>query len=525
MIRKQDLGQLDFIAEGGVGKVYRVPGFRLPGHAELAYKELKPTDKQFTPEKRQQALEAMLRSVAFRNGLSQADRDDLDEYTTWPIDMVDDQGGPCGCVMPLIPSSFFLTTHPPNGPQEELVFDLSWLSAKESQAQNRGIDRSGIRELPVRIALLAHLVYAVGRLHKHGAVYGDLSLKNAALAVDPPRVKLLDCDAVAALNDPDRVQLHSNFFSPPELDNDPARLQDDRTDVYKLGLCIIRGLQQGAGITQTKDPARLSGMLDASAVALIARAVGPDPTQRPSAKDLFYCLKQNLDAKMRPPELRSVSLGRRVLPRGTDVEVVWEATGGDEVRIQGPNGLDVRLPDTGASVARYCITPAASGEITVEVSNNHGSTRAVAGEVMLFELPALQLDMRGRLPRPDIGALPDVELPARSRTLPSAPAVSTGAHPPPRIAPPPLAPVTEVLSAVRTAAAPLEGLAAVHEPVVDVAAAARRALDTSLFGASLGPVAADSAGSARAVLDLACTQLRERVEKAMHDLDDRKAPL
>ena len=47
--------------------------------------------------------------------------------------------------------------------------------------------------------LLAQLVYDVARLHKQGWVYGDLSFKNAAFAISPPRMILLDCDGAADL--------------------------------------------------------------------------------------------------------------------------------------------------------------------------------------------------------------------------------------------------------------------------------------------------------------------------------------
>jgi len=318
MIRKQDLGTLHHIAQGA-GNVYRAPDLHLAGLPALAYKELR---LDIPHADRDAARAAMTKSVAFRNSLPADDHNDLDRYTTWPVDLVDDGGTTCGLVMPLIPADFFLHTHPQTGPPKDVVFDLSWLSTPESQAQVQGIDRSGVRDVLVRIALLMQLVYAVGRLHKHGAVYGDVSLKNAALAVGPPRVKLLDCGAAAVRSDPSRVQLHSNFFKPPEIIAGTQKLQDDRTDVYKLGLCIIRGLQQGRGISQAKDPTPLGQFLDAQAVDTVARAVGADRDGRPTAKELFERLERSLLAKAAPPVLHSAALSRTAMLRGQDVEVV-----------------------------------------------------------------------------------------------------------------------------------------------------------------------------------------------------------
>ena len=523
MIPKRDLGRLELIDQGAIGVVYRLSDFRLAGHGPLAYKELKQPDSHLTSQKRHQALEAMIRSVAFRAALGRADRDDLDAYTTWPLEMVEAEGTPCGCLMPLIPPEFFLTTRPSAGIPKELVFQLSWLSAKDSQAQRVGVDRSGLRDPLVRIALLAQLVYAIGRLHKHGVVYGDVSLKNAALALDPPRIRLLDCDAAAALSDVNRVQLHSSFFTPPEFAADKNRLQDQRSDIYKLGLCIIRGLQQGEGMTQAKDPAGLVGRLDAPAVQLIARAVGADPDGRPTAKELFTCLERNLRSKAAPPALHAVQLSRHALPRGTDVEVRWVATGADDHRIQGPNGLDIVLSDTGADPVRTTVTPSASGEITVEVRNSHGSAKAVAGEVQLFDLPPFQLDLQGRLPRPAIAALPHVRLPAAGHAFPPIPTVSTAAHRPAQIALPPLTPITDAASAVRGIASPLERLAGIHAAATEVGATVRSTLDPSLSEVPLGPAAEEVAAAARIVLDDVWWRLRGVIDQELQATPQRRA--
>lgn len=524
MISKRSLGTLTYIAKGGVGSVYRLPGFSLPGHPPLAYKEVHDSSPgPLKPAARQQALDAMAKSVAFRASLSQADRDDLDRYTTWPIDMVEDNGAPCGLVMPLIPPDFFIRTTPLTGAPEDLVFSLSWLCAKTSQAQSAGVDRSGVSDLLVRIALLAQLVYAVGRLHAHGVVYGDLSLKNAALAVNPPRIKLLDCDAAAALADASRVQLHSLTFTPPENLKGTQKLQDDRTDIYKLGLCIIRGLQQGQGVTQATDPAALAGKLDAHAIRVIARAVGDDRAQRPYAQELFDALVQNLLSKAAPPTVRSAWLSRAALLRGQDVEVIWDAVGGKEVRITGPNGLEIVLPDPGTVPARYVITPPASGRITVEVGNRHGNVLAVAGDVQLYELPAFHLDMTG-IPRPALPSVPAVAIPPVLHALPPVPMVSTAQHPAPRVELPPMTPVADALAATRAAHRPFDRLVGAAAPTNVVLQAATRFSSAGAAHPDLGGLAADAAAGVREVFDDARHQLRQHVAKEVQAALSRKAP-
>ncbi len=114
-----------------------------------------------------------------------------------------------------------------------------------------------------------------------------MSLRNAAVATDPPRILLMDCDGVADVDDPTRVQPNTPFFVPPEIKSKRQRLQDQSTDVYKLALCVIRGLSAGRGATQLSDPASpllRPGTLDQVGIDLLNRALSADRNQRPTAE-------------------------------------------------------------------------------------------------------------------------------------------------------------------------------------------------------------------------------------------------
>lgn len=450
----------------------------------------------------------MRASVDFRKSLSPADQADLDEFAAWPLEMVEDGGNPCGIVMPLIPPEFFLTTHPVGAPPERLVFDLSWLCAKEAQARVKGVDRSGVQDPLVRLALLAQLVYAVGRLHKHGAVYGDLSLKNAALALNPPRVKLLDCDAAAGLSDLNRRQVHSPFFKPPEIRDGSQRLQDDRTDVYKLGLCVIRGMQHGPGVSQACDPNALRGLLDGETIRVLRRSVGTDRLLRPTAKELFGCLERVILARASPPVLHSASLNRRVLVRGQDVRVTWDATAGTQVRITGVNGLDIELTDPERFGGGYVVTPRGSGEIWVEVANRHGTVRLPAGSVELYELPPFSLvDMR--LPRPSLQGLPPLAIPEVLSALPAVPAVTTYEHAVPGVEAPSLDRLLDSLRPLRTVSSPFDRI---DEAVV---AGGRRVRDVVDAAGGVG------VRDLTLLPDRATEEARQIVEQGLQALRDR----
>jgi hypothetical protein len=100
-----------------------------------------------------------------------------------------------------------------------------------------------------RLILLTKLACAIGLLHQHDWVFGNLNFSNVAFALDPPRLMLIDCDNAAALADLRRRQPSTVFWDPPECPIIPRstkwrqqELQDTVTDVYKLALAILRCL-------------------------------------------------------------------------------------------------------------------------------------------------------------------------------------------------------------------------------------------------------------------------------------------
>ena len=276
-VEREELGPLEEIAEGAYAKVYYAPSYHLPGDsAPIAYKE-------FTTDLARQAQSAE-NAVSFRDLLNPADRADLDNFTVWPRVVVEEQGTVVGLVMPLIPDEFFFETiRHSTGVKTAKLREMQWLIATPSQLAANGITAEF--DYTERLMLLGQLVYAIGLLHQHGWVYGDLSFKNAAFAVSPPRMILLDCDGAADIRDLRRKQSHSLGWDPPECAQ--VNIQDQATDVYKLGLAILRCLNPGKGAATMRDPSRLAGRLDAAGAALVARAVDPDPARRPAARELY----------------------------------------------------------------------------------------------------------------------------------------------------------------------------------------------------------------------------------------------
>jgi hypothetical protein len=412
-IEKKILGSLTPLSKGAFGEVYRVGGYHLPGDpADLAYKE-------FTKDEALQAKSAAA-AVAYRDGLSAADQADLDSHAAWPRALVEEPRGTVkGLLMPLIPKDFFCDVEDPDtGRLANKPLEMSWLAAGSAQ---RTAARLALREVNKleRLVLAGKLTYAIGRLHKHDWVFGDLSLRNVVFALDPPRVMLIDCDGAASQGDPARRQATTPYWEPPECPPlGTQRLQDDRTDVYKLGLAIVRCMVPGKGTASTRSPARVKGVLDAEGVTLIARVLGADPKQRPGAKDLYDYFQRTVSALVRPPEMTLAQLRHPFRIRGMDVRIDWQISNARTVTvIAGRQRLQVDLTHHPDGCA---FRPDESGPVAIEVANRFGTLRRDLGDVTLYELPQFKIDF-DYLPTPQVPRLPAISMTALDRVIAGAP--------------------------------------------------------------------------------------------------------
>ena len=404
-IGKASLGQQSFLAKGGFGEVFRVEDFRLPGdQVSLAYKE-------FTSARTEQARSAEA-AVNFRTGLGQEDRDELDRYSAWPRALVEDsQGNISGLLMPLIPQEYFCRrADPDSGQPTSKPREMSWLIASKAQREAAQVDLPDLDDIQ-RLILLGQLIYSIGRLHKHGWVFGDLSFRNAVFALDPPRLMLLDCDGAAPLSDITRRQSSTPMWDPPEcpISPPPGQLrqqdvQDTVTDVYKLGLAILRCLTPGKGAASSRSATRLAAELDAEGIALVTRAVRADRGGRPTAKELYGYLYRFVLARIKPPEVLVAKLVTPFVLRGMDARLEWRIENAAEVTVSAGDGKPFQVDL--ASRPRGCaFKPDGSGPVFIEARNRYGIARMHLGEIVLYDLPSFNVDLN-YLPRPQI---PDIE--------------------------------------------------------------------------------------------------------------------
>ncbi|MFC4063080.1 hypothetical protein ACFOWE_32785 [Planomonospora corallina] len=422
IVRESALGRLTYIAEGAFARVHRVEGYTLPGDpTPLAY-------KRFTTKIRQQARTAEA-VVRFRDTLPDADRADLDAYSVWPRALVTSRmGRVCGLLMPLIPQDFFCELNDPKtGNRTSRPREMDWLISTTAQRAAAQIDLADV-ERSERLMLLAQLVYFIGRLHKHGWVFGDISFRNAAFALDPPRLLLLDCDGAAPLTDLYRRQASTPHWEPPECSPQSPRrrqLQDDVTDVYKLGLAILRCLAPGKGAGSSRSAGRFtSDAIDDAGRDLVERALSPDRSVRPTAKDLYVHLSRSVASRVKTSHLSFARLASPCVIRGQDAVIEWEIENATEAVISYGNGSRTTV-DLTAHPRRHAFRPDASGPVSVEVRNKYGGLRVDLGSLTLFELPGFHFDP-GELPRPKTPRLEAFQAPIMSAVLKGRPRIATG---------------------------------------------------------------------------------------------------
>jgi hypothetical protein len=414
-VRKQQLGAMSFIAKGTFGEVYKVADYHLPGNqAPLAF-------KKFTTNMAEQAKVAE-KVVSFRDSLDAGEQAKLDRYTAWPRALVTEHGSGCGLLMPLIPDVFFCTQMDPDtGKLTSRPREMGWLITTAAQRTTAQVDVPDV-DRTTRLTLLTQLAYALGLLHKHGWVFGDLSFKNAAFALAPTRFMLLDCDGAAALSDKSRKQFSTPFWQPPE--ENVQDKQDDVTDVFKLGLAIMRCMTPGKGAATSRNASRLGNALDAEGTDLVTKSMSDNRDDRPTAKELFQYLRKLAASRITVPDLIRAELVTPVVLRGMDTRLTWHIEHAEKVTILAGNGQEIEV-DLTANPNGYAFRPEVSGPVTVSARNRFGTASLIVGELTIYELPSFDVNLN-HLPRPLIPALPRLNLPLLDQALADRPGIVVG---------------------------------------------------------------------------------------------------
>ncbi len=278
--------------------MHRVPSLRLPDVAgEVVYKHYHAGHQP------PHGLRAIVRA---RSKLATPVRARLDEIAAWPARVVIDRGAICGVVMPLIPSSFFDQRRLPSGKVSTLPREAQSLFIGPELAARAGLAFPGMAQ---RLAVCRDLAGALALLHENDLVFGDINAKNELFRTDSkPSVMLVDCDAVRIRGSAPVVQqLNAPDWAPPE-----GAVLTQATDLYKLGLFVLRTLSPGPQASTSRSPQRLRSVLDAEGRRLLGAALADLGRLRPQAAEweAYFADRTGLNAV--PAQAAGVSAAQRI---------------------------------------------------------------------------------------------------------------------------------------------------------------------------------------------------------------------
>jgi hypothetical protein len=301
------LGTPQYLTRGGTAKIYRLPGYSLPGGGSLIYKEYLRKIRQSAGPALRPGLLAL---VDFRARLTADIRDKLDQRAIWPLVVATaPDGKAAGIVIREIPGEFFHGSH---------VLEFQHLLNADDDARRAEFP---VVDLPTRLLLLARFAEAMKLLHELGIIFGDVSSTNVAFSLGAkPRIMLVDTDSARRKGTRGAfgAQPHTPMWEPPEalgakrpLDyfkrlgagspgelsklGDAWRRQTIETDVYKFGLMVVRVLDYGRQRTQNRHPDKarqvLRSRVSGAAARLLDQTLGDDPKARPTMDDWYQALR------------------------------------------------------------------------------------------------------------------------------------------------------------------------------------------------------------------------------------------
>lgn len=316
-IERSALGPLDELGVGGQARIYRATRLSLPGtSAPLVYKEYKRIVGRVSSN-------GLQHLIAARSALDDERRKRFDQLAAWPLAVVEDEPGRVsGVIMELIPDRYFSSLNLPSGKVRRVSTDIQHLVCDPSRAQKTG---APLPTEPQRRILCYELSYILGMLHKMDIIFGDLNPRNVLYALSPrPSIVMVDCDAARKRGSAANVdQLHIDDWEPPE---GAGAHQTVETDLYKLGLAILRILSPVDAGPSGRDPRSAAQVLGQQGTDLLTRSLAKDPHLRTTAKEWVTFFK----AGMTPGS----TLGTRAMTTSTSAPGGWT---------RGPDGSWIQV--------------------------------------------------------------------------------------------------------------------------------------------------------------------------------------
>ncbi|WP_424183591.1 hypothetical protein ACOBQX_16530 [Actinokineospora sp. G85] len=377
------------------------------------------------------AMADLKRLVALRLKLSDADRDYLDERSTWPLRVVKSGGVAVGILMRRIPADFgdLVTSHATRSLQWSLR-EVSFLFIDPARLGGAKIGRQ-VPTWEQRFRVCRDFAELLDFYHRRlRVVFGDINARNELYRLDGgSSVLFIDCDGVRPIGAVLSGQLNAPDWDPPG--NGPLGLFTDR---YKFGLFVLRTLNPGAQSSVRRDPAGASGVLDVEGLALLSRALDPrgDPQDRPSAETWWRYFSKALGDSVDPPVLTSLRLGREFVAQGEPVELQWVIQDAKTFDVV-VNGLVTSYDASAGSGSTPIWLDRSTATITVTAANQIGETSQTLGPVAVIPPPPpvdhvpIALPLMPQVQGPPV-ALPQLAYPRMPElVLPAMPAAGPGA--------------------------------------------------------------------------------------------------
>ncbi|MEV6829504.1 hypothetical protein [Amycolatopsis sp. NPDC051102] len=412
------------LGSGGQAHIYELPELGLPDvPGPLVYKQYKPGK---APKHGMGAI------INLRSRLvpEPAKLDRLDAVTTWPVrQVVDGDGAALGLILRRIPESFMQDVRLPNGGTRAKPREAQFLFIPPDRALRLGTPAPTPAErLTVCRDFAATLAFLHGELD---VAFGDVNARNAVFRLGAdPTVMFVDCDAVRKVSEI-APQLNAPDWEPPEGPD----VLNRATDLYKLGLFVLRCLTPDRFSSVNRDPGEAGAVLDPAGRTLLAAALQDDPAGRPPAEEWARYLRHALGEPLGPPVLERVVPDRTIVAAGEPLTLSWTAQEATTVEAAGAGIAAVSVPGT-AGTGTIVLHPARTGRITVTARNPLGKAAVLTEPVAVFDVPSFH-DLPVPMPQLDLPRLVPAQLPAVGRVLPAFP----------RGAPVPLPPMANAVAA------------------------------------------------------------------------------
>lgn len=372
--QKQALTLERTLGEGGFGTVHLV---RTVTGQRFAYKEFKK------PSVDEIANLKLL--IEFRDALPPADRDELDSFALWPLELVTSAGTIAGYLMEVLPDRFVEQAIVQTSGTTKTPRTLDWLS-DPVRAKQRGASLVVAEtDIAKRATFAALIASAFTFLHRRGVVFGDISPINVLYADKPAEIRLIDLDSVRLVGrSPEFRQPHTTGMSPPEC-RAGQKDQTIETDLFKLGYLFFTVL---ASVLQVSNGAQTVGKVDAPGMTLFARALGADAATRPTAIDWYRYLYDRVLAMTNPPKVENFEASPGYGLRGETIQLRWTAAGYRSLVLHMPSGERRDLGVSATNELTLALDRAGRFKLTAE--NEHGTTVAETSVVRMFEPPLIK---------------------------------------------------------------------------------------------------------------------------------------